>query len=118
MGTGKFLSITLAAFLSGCAKESVGYFNCAYQNLTERHSLVVDTQKKTILFDEREERSYKESGSNFLVSRVQLDNGYTESIVFDRVTGELDMVNERTNDNGNPEKYRISYDCEKTEKLI
>ena len=114
----KFLLILSMVFLSGCAKETVGYFNCAYKNLTERHSLVVDTQKKTILFDEREERSYKESGSNFLVSRVQLDSGFTESIVFDRITGELDIVNERTNDNGNPEKYRISYRCEKTEKLI
>ena len=118
MRAAKFLSISSLILLSSCAKETVGYFTCVYGTLPDRFSLVIDTERKTILFHEKGERMYEESGTNFLVSRVQLEDGITETLEFDRVTGKFRTLREWTNSSGNPDSMSLRYQCEKTEKLI
>lgn len=117
MRTKIFLSLLLLLSLSGCGKETVGYFTCVYGSLPERFSLVIDTQKKTMLFDKYKERTYEESGTNFLVSRAKTPED-TLLLDFDRITGKMRMVREWTNSTGNLDNTILRYQCEKTQNLI
>ena len=118
MRTTIFLSISLLVSLSGCGKETVGYFTCVYSSLPDRFSLVIDTQKKTMLFDKYKERTYEELGTNFLVSRVINESGRSDTLEFDRITGQLRSISEWTNRKGNPDSFSTRYQCEKTQNLI
>ena len=118
MTTAKLLTISSLVFLSGCTSEKVGYFICAYGTLPDRFSLIIDTGRETILFHDKGERVYEESGTNSLVSRLQTEDGVTETLYFDRVTGKLRTLREWTNSSGNPKSQTLRYQCKKTDKLI
>ena len=114
------ISILLLMFLSGCGKETTSYFVCSYgTTFPEYYSLVIDTQKKNLLFDNREERKYEESAPNYLESKLPFGTtGGTDTVQFDTVTGRLSYVTEYTNDSGYPAEQTIRYKCKKSKKLI
>ena len=117
--TTKFLLILLMVSLSGCAKETVSYFTCAWETRTEVpsfldpkfSSLVVDTRKKTLVFDDLK-GGYIEHSPNLLVSKTTSTIELTPNseVIFDTITGRLRRANEF-------DGTRI-YWCEETEKLF
>lgn len=118
MTTAKLLSISSLVFLSGCTSEKVGYFICAYDTLPDRWSLVIDKERKTILFQGRKERGYEEVKTDLFVSRDQDDNGNIPTLEFNRITGQLRVLYDYTTDAENPMQSVLRYQCEKTQRLM
>jgi hypothetical protein len=114
------ISILLLMFLSGCGKETTSYFVCSYGTTSPKYySLVIDTQKKNLFFDNWKERKYEESAPNYLESKLPFGTtGGTDTVQFDTVTGRLSYLTEYTNMSGYPDGQTIRYQCKKSEKLI
>ena len=118
MRTAKLISIASLVFLGGCTSEKVGYFTCSYGPLSDRFSLVIDKERKTILFQGRKERGYEEVETDLLVSRDQDDNRNIDTLEFNRITGQFRVLYDYTTDAGNPMQHVLRYQCEKTQRLM
>lgn len=115
------ISTLLLMSLSSYGNETTSYFICTYEtDLPKRYSLVIDTQKKTLKFDTKEERNYEESASNYLESELPwgMIDGDRETVQFDKITGRLRYMTLYTDMSGHRVGKHKDYQCKKSEKLI